>query len=164
MFERLRIGQGFDVHAFCEGRPLMIGGIKIEHTHGLAGHSDADVLIHAVVDAVLGALGDGDIGVHFPPSDARWKGAPSLQFLEHVKKLVQSRKAKILSIDSTLLCEVPKLSPHYAAMRETMAQALGISVNRLSVKATTTEKLGFLGRKEGIAAQAVCLLELDQGN
>lgn len=159
-FDKLRIGQGTDVHAFKEGRQLWLGGIKIESSFGLDGHSDADVLIHAVVDAILGALNEGDIGVHFPPTDPRWKDCPSIEFLKHAGSLVKSRSARILSIDSTLLLEAPKIKPHYRAMRQKMAEALDLSLDRVSVKATTTECLGFIGRKEGAAAQAICLLEL----
>lgn len=160
MIENLRIGLGFDVHPFVEGKPLMIGGISIPHPKGLDGHSDADVLIHAIVDAILGALGLGDIGEHFPPSDPKWKGAPSSRFLEYAAQAVHTHQAKILSIDSTLILELPKMKPHYEPMRQRMAEILGITRDRIHVKATTTERLGFTGREEGVAAQAVCLLAL----
>lgn len=160
MSDDLRIGQGFDVHAFCEGRPLIIGGVTIPFEKGLLGHSDADVLIHAIVDAVLGALSAGDIGRYFPPTDPQWKNASSRDFLRFVKKMSDDRGAKILSIDSTLILERPKMSPHIEAIRRTLADDLGIEFDRIHVKATTTEKLGFTGREEGVAAQAVCLLRL----
>jgi len=158
MFDSLRIGTGFDVHEFEAGRKLMIGGIEIPHSKGLKGHSDADVLIHAVIDSILGALSAGDIGRYFPPSDPQWKGASSRDFLRFIRKMLEERGAQVLSIDSTLMLESPKMSPHYEAMRMVMAEDLGISFDRIHVKATTTEKLGFTGREEGIAAQAVCLL------
>jgi 2-C-methyl-D-erythritol 2,4-cyclodiphosphate synthase len=160
MLDNLRIGQGFDVHPFKEGRPLFIGGIEIPFTKGLDGHSDADVLIHAVVDSILGALCLGDIGQHFPPSDPKWKGAPSADFLKYCAHAVKTHGARILSIDSTLILELPKMKPYYLMMRQKMAEILGITLDRIHVKATTTERLGFTGREEGIAAQAVCLLVL----
>lgn len=160
MFEGLRIGTGFDVHPFVDGRPLVIGGIEIPHKRGLLGHSDADVLIHAIVDSILGALAMGDIGQHFPPSDAKWKGAPSIEFLRYCARVCESREASILSIDSTVICEAPKINPHTEKIRKTLAEALNLGIDRVHVKATTTEKLGFTGREEGIAAQAVCLLNL----
>jgi 2-C-methyl-D-erythritol 4-phosphate cytidylyltransferase/2-C-methyl-D-erythritol 2,4-cyclodiphosphate synthase len=160
MFEGLRIGTGFDVHPFKKGRTLMLGGIKIEHSKGLDGHSDADVLIHAIVDAILGALALGDIGKHFPPSDPQWRNASSSKFLEYALKKVKERDGKILSIDSTILAEEPKLAPSYELMRKNLASLLDLPLDRISVKATTTEKLGFVGRSEGMAAQAVCLLHL----
>jgi len=162
MLDRLRIGLGSDVHAFEEGRPLMIGGVEIPHDRGLLGHSDADVLLHAIVDSILGALSEGDIGQHFPPSEPRWKGAPSIEFVKYVRDRVRARKAKILSIDCVLTLEKPKISPYSAKIRETIASALQIEMDRIHVKATTAEKLGFTGREEGIAAQAVCLLALDE--
>ena len=160
MFEGLRIGSGFDVHPFKEGRPLVLGGVPIPHSKGLDGHSDADALIHAVVDSILGALGLGDIGQHFSPSNSRWKDAASTKFLEYAKEKVAEKKGQILSIDSTILAEEPKMAPHYEKMRKNLASILNISMDRVSVKATTTEKLGFVGRSEGIAAQATCLLHL----
>jgi 2-C-methyl-D-erythritol 2,4-cyclodiphosphate synthase len=155
----LRIGLGWDVHPFKEGRDLYLGGIKIPSDRGLDGHSDADALSHAVVDAILGALGEGDIGCHFPPSDPQWKDVSSLVFLKAVARLVRQKKARVLSIDTVLLLEAPKVKPFYRAMAESMAAALDLEPQRIQVKATTTEKLGFVGRGEGIAAEAVCLLE-----
>jgi 2-C-methyl-D-erythritol 2,4-cyclodiphosphate synthase len=160
MFEGLRIGTGFDVHAFVEGRPLMMGGIEIPHSKGLLGHSDADVLIHAIVDSILGALALGDIGQHFPPTDPKWKAAPSIEFLKYARRLAEEKGAQILSIDSTVICEAPKINPHCEKIRSKLAEALQLSIDRVHLKATTTEKLGFTGREEGIAAQAVCLLNL----
>ena len=160
MIDTLRIGLGFDVHAFVEGRKLFLGGLEIPHTKGLEGHSDADALIHAVVDSILGAMGAGDIGVHFPPSDPQWKNVSSLHFLKYSGDLVRKKGARILSIDSCLMLEAPKVKNYYRAMAESMATALEIEGSRVQVKATTTEKLGFVGREEGIAAQAVCLLSL----
>ncbi len=155
----LRIGLGWDVHPFKEGRDLFLGGIKVPSDRGLDGHSDADALSHAVVDAILGALGEGDIGCHFPPSDPQWKDVSSLVFLKAVARLVRQKKARVLSIDTVLLLEAPKVKPFYRAMAESMATALDLEPHRIQVKATTTEKLGFVGRGEGIAAEAVCLLE-----
>lgn len=160
MFETLRIGLGWDVHPFKAGRKLILGGVEIPSDLGLDGHSDADALSHAVVDSILGALGEGDIGVHFPPSDPQWKGASSLVFLKEAARLVRTKGAKILSIDTVLLLESPKVRPYYESMCSTMAEALEISRNLIQVKATTTEKLGFVGRREGIAAEAVCLLQI----
>ncbi len=159
-FDNLRIGQGFDVHPFKEGRDLWIGGVKIPSDRGLDGHSDADVLIHAVVDAILGALGEGDIGTHFPPTEARWKNCASSEFLKAAAKMIQSHSAKLISVDCTLLLEAPKVKPYYSAMRHRLAELLEVRSERVSVKATTTEGLGFIGRNEGAAAQAVCLIEL----
>lgn len=158
----IRIGQGFDVHAFSDqpGRKLMIGGIEIAHDHGLAGHSDADVALHALTDAILGALADGDIGQHFPPSDARWKNADSAAFLRHAADKVVARNGIIAHCDITIICEAPKIGPHREAIRARIASILGIAVDRVSVKATTTEKLGFTGRREGIAAQAMATIRL----
>ncbi|WP_298333596.1 bifunctional 2-C-methyl-D-erythritol 4-phosphate cytidylyltransferase/2-C-methyl-D-erythritol 2,4-cyclodiphosphate synthase [uncultured Erythrobacter sp.] len=154
----MRIGQGYDVHRLEEGEDLWLGGVKIEHTHGLAGHSDADVALHALTDAVLGGIGDGDIGTHFPPSDAQWKGARSGQFLEHAVKLAKDQGYAVGNIDLTIICEAPKIGPHRPAMRSEVARLTGLQENAVSIKATTTEKLGFTGRGEGIAAQAIVLL------
>lgn len=159
MLDRLRIGIGYDVHAFAKGRPLILGGVEIPHTHGLEGHSDADALIHSIVDAILGALGEGDIGQHFPPSDPQWKGAPSTAFLRYAKELVEKKGGRILSIDAVLILEEPKMRPHIEKIRAHLSQTLDLDISRVHAKATTTEKLGFTGRKEGIAAQAICLLE-----
>ena len=155
-----RIGQGFDVHRFGQGASVTLCGIEISHNNGLIGHSDADVALHALTDAILGALSEGDIGRHFPPSDPQWKDAPSHLFLEHAAKLAAGRGGRILQVDLTVICEVPKIGPHREAMRERVANILGISLERVSVKATTTEGLGFTGRGEGIAAQAIATLSL----
>ncbi|GLK45157.1 MULTISPECIES: bifunctional 2-C-methyl-D-erythritol 4-phosphate cytidylyltransferase/2-C-methyl-D-erythritol 2,4-cyclodiphosphate synthase [Novosphingobium] len=151
----VRVGSGYDVHRLEEGEELWLCGVRIEHTHGLSGHSDADVAIHALVDAMLGAIGAGDIGQHFPPSDAQWKGAASDRFLAHAGKLVADEGYALANADVTIICEAPKIGPHREAMRERLADILGVDIAAISVKATTTEKLGFTGRREGIAAQAV---------
>lgn len=158
----IRTGQGFDVHAFSDeaGRKLTIGGLVIPHDKGLAGHSDADVALHALTDAILGALGDGDIGQHFPPSDARWKNADSAAFLKHAVELVAKRGGMLAHCDVTIICEAPKIGPHRDAMRARISEITGIACDRVSVKATTTEKLGFTGRREGIAAQAIATVRL----
>jgi 2-C-methyl-D-erythritol 4-phosphate cytidylyltransferase / 2-C-methyl-D-erythritol 2,4-cyclodiphosphate synthase len=156
----VRIGQGFDVHPFAAGDHLWICGVRIPHGMSLAGHSDADVGLHALTDAVLGAIGAGDIGMHFPPSDPRWRGAASDQFLSHAADLVRARGGAVAAVDVTVICERPKIAPHRAAMVERVAAILGIAPDRVSVKATTTEKLGFAGRGEGIAAQAVATVRL----
>ncbi|PBJ83468.1 2-C-methyl-D-erythritol 2,4-cyclodiphosphate synthase [Lysobacteraceae bacterium NML93-0399] len=153
-----RIGQGFDVHAFGEGDHVMIGGVRIPHTQGVLAHSDGDVALHALCDAMLGALALGDIGVHFPPSDDRWKGADSRALLRHCNTLLAERGWRVGNADVTVICERPKIGPHAQAMRETIADDLDIALDCISVKATTSEKLGFTGRGEGIAAQAACLL------
>jgi 2-C-methyl-D-erythritol 4-phosphate cytidylyltransferase/2-C-methyl-D-erythritol 2,4-cyclodiphosphate synthase len=150
-----RTGMGFDVHAFSGEGPLMLGGVEVPHSRGLAGHSDADVVLHAITDALLGAAGLGDIGEHFPPSDPRWKGAASSIFLKHAVELLRSNGALIDHIDCTVIAEAPKVGPYRAAMRARIAEIAGLSVDQVSVKATTTEGLGFTGRREGIAAQAV---------
>ena len=154
----VRTGMGYDVHRLVAGEDLWLGGIEIAHDKGLSGHSDADVALHALTDALLGAIGDGDIGSHFPPSDPQWKGARSDQFLEHAVKLVRETGYDVGNIDLTIICEEPKIGPHRAAMRERIAGLLGIDIQGVSVKATTTERLGFTGRGEGIAAQAVATL------
>ena len=156
----MRIGSGFDVHRFAAGDHVMLGGVRISHDRGLAGHSDADVVLHAVVDAVLGALAAGDIGEHFPPSDARWRGADSGVFVAHARDLVAQAGAAIANLDVTVICERPRLGPHKLAMRERLGALLDVPVARISVKATTTEGLGFTGRGEGIAAQAMVALRL----
>jgi 2-C-methyl-D-erythritol 2,4-cyclodiphosphate synthase len=155
----LRIGLGYDVHAFAEGRRLVLGGVEIEHERGLLGHSDADVLAHALADAVLGALREGDIGKLFPDTDPAFAGADSIQLLAHVGDLARVRGCRVLDADCVVICERPKISPHREQMRENLAAALGVSVDAVGVKATTTERLGFEGREEGIGAQAVVLLE-----
>jgi len=150
-----RIGTGYDVHRLTEGEELWLCGIKVEHSHGLAGHSDADVAIHALVDALLGAVAAKDIGAHFPPSDPQWKGAASGQFLAHAAALVRGAGYEIGNVDLTIICEAPKIGPHRDAMRRQLAEVLGVDMDAVSVKATTTEGLGAAGRREGIAAQAV---------
>ena len=155
----LRIGQGYDVHRLVEGRDLILGGVKIPHTVGLLGHSDADVLLHAIADALLGAAALGDIGKHFPDTDPTYKGISSLKLLEAVANLLLSRGFRIINIDSTVIAQAPKLMPHIEEMRENIAKALGIDVSYVSVKATTEEKLGFTGEKLGIASQAIALIE-----
>jgi 2-C-methyl-D-erythritol 2,4-cyclodiphosphate synthase len=154
----LRIGIGFDVHAFGPGDHVMLGGVRVPHTHGLVAHSDGDVAIHALCDALLGALALGDIGRHFPPSDPRWKGADSRMLLRQVAALVAERGYALGNVDVTVICEAPRVGPHVDAMRRALADALASDVERVSVKATTTERLGFAGRGEGIAAQAIALL------
>jgi 2-C-methyl-D-erythritol 4-phosphate cytidylyltransferase / 2-C-methyl-D-erythritol 2,4-cyclodiphosphate synthase len=156
----IRTGQGFDVHAFGPGDRVWLCGVEIGHEHGLVGHSDADVGLHALTDAILGALGAGDIGMHFPPSDPQWRGAPSHRFLAHAASLVAAAGGSIGHVDVTLICERPKVGPHRAAMVARIAEILAIDPRRVSVKATTTEGLGFTGRREGIAAQAVATLRL----
>lgn len=161
-----RIGQGFDVHALVPGRRLVLGGVEIAHPRGLQGHSDADALIHAICDALLGALALGDIGMHFPDSDARWKGADSRVLLRHVAGLVTAARYAIGNIDATVIAQAPRISPHVAAMRANIAADLGCAIAHVSIKATTTERLGFTGREEGIAAMAVALVlpfEVNQG-
>lgn len=155
-----RTGSGFDVHRFVPGDAVMLCGVRVPHSHGLEGHSDADVGLHALTDAILGALGAGDIGVHFPPSDPRWRGVESSRFLAHAAALVAARGGRIVHLDVTLICERPKIGPHRAAMIERIAAILGLGAGRVSVKATTTEGLGFTGRGEGIAAQAVVTIAL----
>ena len=154
----IRIGNGFDVHALVEGRPLVIGGVTIPFARGLAGHSDADVLLHAIADAILGALALGDLGMHFPDTDARWRGADSRDLLRHVMVLAGGQGYRIGNVDATVIAQAPKLAPHVAAMRANIAADLGCEIGQVSVKATTTEHLGFAGRGEGIAAHATVLL------
>jgi len=153
-----RIGHGFDVHAFGDGDHVMLGGVRVPHTRGVMAHSDGDVAIHALCDAMLGALALGDIGRHFPPSDPQWKGAAGHVLLGRVAALVGERGWQLGNVDITIVCEQPRVGPHVAAMRAAIAAALGIDEDAISIKATTTEKLGFTGRDEGIAAHAVCLL------
>lgn len=153
-----RIGQGYDVHRLEAGEELWLGGVLIPHDQGLSGHSDADVALHAITDAVLGAVGEGDIGTHFPPSDPQWRGARSGQFLEHAVGLARNAGYAIANVDLTLICESPKIGPHRPAMRAEVARLMGLAEGAVSIKATTTEKLGFTGRGEGIAAQAVVLV------
>jgi len=157
----IRIGNGFDVHALVAGRRLVLGGVVIPHERGLEGHSDADVLLHAVSDAILGALALGDIGAHFPDSDARWKDADSRVLLRHVASLATAQGYRVGNLDVTLVAQAPKVAPYVAAMRANVAADLGCDPGRVSVKATTTERLGFTGRGEGIAAMASVLLRSD---
>ena len=154
----IRIGQGYDVHAFGDGDHVMLGGVRVPHEHGVLAHSDGDVVLHALCDAMLGALTLGDIGRHFPPSDPQWKDADSRAFLRHCNALIRDCGWHVGNTDITVVCERPKVGPHAQAMREAIASDLGIDVDAVSIKATTTETLGFTGRGEGIAAQAVCLL------
>jgi 2-C-methyl-D-erythritol 4-phosphate cytidylyltransferase/2-C-methyl-D-erythritol 2,4-cyclodiphosphate synthase len=153
-----RTGTGFDVHRLADGEELWLCGVRIAHHRGLAGHSDADVALHAVVDAVLGAAGAGDIGQHFPPSDPQWRGAPSSRFVAHAVALAREAGYAIGNVDLTIICEAPKIGPHRDAMRARLAELVGVAIEAVNVKATTTEQLGFAGRGEGIAAQAVATL------
>jgi 2-C-methyl-D-erythritol 4-phosphate cytidylyltransferase / 2-C-methyl-D-erythritol 2,4-cyclodiphosphate synthase len=155
-----RTGMGYDVHRLEAGRPLWLAGVRIEHDKGLSGHSDADVALHALVDALLGTLGEGDIGSHFPPSDPQWKGAESWRFLQHARALIDARGGIIDHVDLTIICEEPRIGPHREAMRQRIAELLAIDPAQVSVKATTTERLGFTGRGEGIAAQAIATVRL----
>lgn len=157
----LRIGHGFDVHAFAANRRLIIGGVDIPHELGLAGHSDADVLLHAICDALLGAAGLGDIGRHFPDTDAEFSGIDSRILLRRVAGQLQQRRWRVGNVDATIIAQAPKMAPYIARMTAHIADDLGIAIDRVNVKATTTEKLGFTGRGEGIAAEAVCLIERD---
>ena len=154
----VRLGNGFDVHAFGPGTHVTLCGINIPHSHGLVGHSDADVAMHTVTDALYGALAEGDIGQHFPPSDPQWKGAASEIFLKHAVALARDKGFEISNIDCTLICEFPKIGPHAATMRRKMADLMELDIDRVSVKATTSEKLGFTGRGEGIACIATAAL------
>jgi 2-C-methyl-D-erythritol 4-phosphate cytidylyltransferase / 2-C-methyl-D-erythritol 2,4-cyclodiphosphate synthase len=156
----VRTGNGFDVHAFADGDHVMLGGVRIPHKHGVTGHSDADVALHALVDAILGALAEGDIGAHFPPGDPRWRGASSDRFLAFASERVRARQGLIAHLDVTVVCEAPRVSPHRDAMRQRIAAIAGIPVERVAVKATTSEKLGFTGRGEGIMAMATATLRL----
>ena len=154
----VRIGTGFDVHAFGDGDHVMLGGVRVPHSRGVLAHSDGDVIIHALCDAMLGALALGDIGKHFPPNDPQWKDADSRAFLRHCNALLRDRGWKLGNADVTVICERPKVGPHADAMRTLLAQDLGVDIDAISIKATTTETLGFTGRGEGIAAQAACLI------
>lgn len=154
----MRVGMGYDVHRLTEDRDLILGGVKIDWEKGLLGHSDADVLIHAVMDALLGAAALGDIGKHFPDTDPVYKGISSILLLEHVTKLLREHHYEIGNIDATIIAQKPKMAPHIPQMRANMAKAMGINESQLNIKATTEEKLGFTGREEGIASQAICLL------
>ena len=155
----MRIGQGFDVHQLVAGRKLVIGGVEIAHDKGLLGHSDADVLLHAICDAMLGAAALGDIGKHFPDSDARYKGIDSRELLRHCAKLLRDLGLRVVNVDATIIAEAPRMAPHIPSMVANIADDLAIEPHYINVKATTTEQLGFTGRGEGIAAQAICLVE-----
>ena len=155
----MRIGHGYDVHKLTEGRKLILGGVEIPHEKGLLGHSDADVLVHAVMDALLGAAALGDIGKHFPDSDERYKGADSIELCKKTAQLIRNQLYSIVNIDATVIAQAPKLAPHIEKMRQNIADALGVTVDCVNVKATTEEHLGFTGEKLGIAAHAVCLIE-----
>ena len=158
MAQEFRIGHGFDMHRFRRGRKLMLGGVEIPYAFGLWGHSDADVLLHALMNALLGALGEGDIGIHFPDTDPRYKGIASSLLLAHVLRLMRRKKFKLVNADVTLIAQRPKLAPHYAAMRKSVAGKLDIAESRINIKAATTEQLGALGQGKGMAAAAVVLL------
>tara|TARA_B100001123_G_scaffold229481_1_gene258122 strand:- start:1762 stop:2241 length:480 start_codon:yes stop_codon:yes gene_type:complete len=155
-----RVGIGYDVHRLKEGRPLILGGVNIPHDTGLDGHSDADVLMHAICDAVLGAIGEGDIGTYFPPSDAQWKDAPSKIFLKKASQLISERGGHLVNVDAMLIAEAPKIGPHIAAMKDNIAAALGVEPKAIGIKATTNETMGFVGRGEGMAAHAVASVDL----
>lgn len=159
MTSHLRIGQGYDVHAFTAGDHVTLGGVKIPHSHGILAHSDGDVLLHAICDALLGAAGAGDIGMHFPDTDPRWKGADSRAFVRHVRELLKERDFVVVNVDSTVICEAPRLGKYREAMRTNIASDLGINITRVNIKATTSEKMGFIGRAEGLACQAIALIE-----
>jgi 2-C-methyl-D-erythritol 2,4-cyclodiphosphate synthase len=155
-------GIGYDVHRFVEGRPLILGGVEIPHSHGLEGHSDADVLCHAIADAVLGAIGERDIGHHFPNTDDSIRGMSSLEIVRKAADLVRTQGGRVLNIDASLLAEAPKIAPHLASMKANLAPVLGLTPQRVGLKATTNERLGFIGRQEGIAALAVASVELPE--
>ena len=158
----VHVGIGYDVHALVDGRKLILGGVEIPHTRGLDGHSDADALMHAICDAVLGALGEEDIGHFFPNTDPRWKGAPSRVFLEEAARQVAARKGRLVNVDATIIAQQPKVYPHIAQMKARIAAALGVTPQQVGVKATTNEKMGFVGREEGIAAMAVASVDLPE--
>ena len=159
---QIRTGMGYDVHRLAAGEDLWIGGVKIEHDKGLAGHSDADVLLHALTDALLGTVAAGDIGDHFPPSDPQWRGAASSRFVEYAASLIAQKGGIIHNVDMTIICEAPKIKPHRETIQRNIAEMLSIEMDRVSIKATTTEGLGFTGRKEGIAAQAIATISLEE--
>jgi 2-C-methyl-D-erythritol 2,4-cyclodiphosphate synthase len=158
----VHVGIGYDVHALVAGRKLILGGVEIPHSKGLEGHSDADALMHAICDALLGALGAADIGHFFPNTDPRWRGAPSRVFLEEAARQVAQRKGKIVNVDATVIAQQPKLQPHIAEMQRRVAAALGVNATQVGIKATTNERLGFIGREEGIAAMAVASVDLPE--
>ncbi|KKY00770.1 MULTISPECIES: 2-C-methyl-D-erythritol 2,4-cyclodiphosphate synthase [Paraclostridium] len=154
----MRVGMGYDVHKLVENRKLILGGVEIEHQKGLLGHSDADVLLHAIMDSILGALALGDIGKHFPDTDEKYKGADSMKLLEHVYNLIKEKGYAIGNLDATIIAQAPKMAPHIQKMRENIARVLNTDINNVNVKATTEEGLGFTGNKEGISSQSICLL------
>lgn len=154
----MRVGIGYDVHKLVENRKLILGGVEIEHDKGLLGHSDADVLVHAIMDAILGALALGDIGKHFPDTDSKYKGADSIKLLEFVNNLIESKGYKVNNIDSIIIAQAPKMAPHILKMRENIAKAINVDIDCISIKATTEEGLGFTGNKEGISCQSICSL------
>lgn len=158
-----RCGIGYDVHRFAEGRPLVLGGVEIPHERGLIGHSDADALCHAIADAILGALGEHDIGFYFPPGDEKWEGVSSLVILREVRKIAEKKSAWIHNIDTTVIAEAPKIMPHAEAMKHAIGEALGMDPHQIGIKATTNEMMGFIGRQEGIAAMAVASVEVRDG-
>ena len=157
-----RVGLGYDVHQLKDNRPLILGGVEIQHEKGLDGHSDADVIMHAICDAILGALGEGDIGSFFPPSDPQWKDTPSKIFLEEAAKQIKKQNGRLINIDAMLIAEAPKISPYIPQMKNNIANALGVSPKDIGIKATTNETMGFVGRGEGMAAHAVASVELLQ--
>lgn len=159
---RFAIGHGYDVHRLIEGRPLILGGVRIEHTLGLLGHSDADVLVHAIMDALLGAVGEGDIGRHFPDSSEEFRGISSIELLKRVSAILSARGASVGNVDATLIAQRPKIAPFINNMVENIASALGCDASQINVKATTEEHLGFTGREEGVSAHAVSLLEINK--
>ncbi len=161
IFSMFRTGIGYDVHRLAENRQLILGGVTIPHSRGLVGHSDADVLLHAIADALLGAIGAGDIGQHFPNTDQSIRGISSVEILKRVTKLLAEKKASVVNIDATIIAEAPKIAPHISAMQKTIGGALGISESNISIKATTNERLGAIGRNEGIAAMAVATVEME---
>lgn len=156
----LRVGMGYDVHRLVEGRKLIMGGVEIPHDKGLLGHSDADVLIHALMDALIGAIGEGDIGKHFPDTDERYKGISSMKLLQHVNELLKERQAVIHNIDATIIAQAPKMAPYIGEMRTAIAAILNLKENQINIKATTEEKLGFTGEGKGISSQAIALVDL----
>lgn len=155
----LRIGQGYDVHAFTTGDHVTLGGVRIPFTHGVLAHSDGDVLLHAVCDALLGAAGLGDIGMHFPDTDPRWKGTDSRAFVRHVRDLLKERDYVVVNVDATVISEAPRIGKYRESMRTNIAADLGVNITRVNIKATTSEKMGFIGRGEGLACQAIALIE-----
>ena len=159
MAREFRIGHGFDVHRFRRGRKLILGGVEVPYRMGLAGHSDADVLLHAVINAVLGAMAEGDIGMHFPDTDPRYRGIASTEMLDTVRRLMRRKRFKLVNIDVTLIAQQPKLAPYYAPMKKNVARRFGVAESKISIKATTTEKLGWAGQGKGMAATAVVLLQ-----